>query len=138
MIQHGSSICVAHAQTMVRLVHESPNVGDSSALPWWYRIFYLHMAGTVLLAARLAEDLFTAEVSHSWDLVIEMLKSHEHLSPFIPQILSSFQTLAGEIPQKSPDYSLPLDTASQVYFQDVFQSMPFDVDSFFFGDDYTH
>lgn len=136
MIHHGASICVQNAQRMIDLIHTSTLTPSPNVIPWWYRIFYLHMAGTVLLAAMLASEIYTDSVRNSWDKLILLTQSHEHLSPFIEKMLLSFQSLATQIAGlASQDYIAPSDMLAQTYFQDIFQGLPFDIDGFFFRND---
>lgn len=137
LFQYGASICVNSAQKMVSLVHEhhKPD-GTIGILPWWHRIFYLHVAGTILIAAMLRTDLFTPIVSESWSRAMSALRAHEHLSPFVQQCVTTFQTLSRRIldthhPTGGEQFPPP-EGSSNTYFQDVVQDMGFDPDMFLF------
>jgi len=97
-------------------------------------VFYLHVAGTVLIAASLRTELFTPSVSQSWSRAISALQAHSHLSPFVKQCVTTFQTLSSKIRnvQHPGDGGLP-EASSTSYFQDAFQDMGFDADNFLFG-----
>lgn len=57
-------VCVENAQEMIQLVHREHMPGTNiGVLTWWNRVFYLHVAGTVLIAAMLQPDLYTPSVS---------------------------------------------------------------------------
>jgi hypothetical protein len=74
-------MCVETAQKLTSLIIETlePNQ-PMGLLPWWYRVYYLHIAGTNFLAAMFDADLFTTSVSQSWRDVLSALRAHEHLS----------------------------------------------------------
>jgi hypothetical protein len=131
-------LCVTNAQKMVDLVHEhhrnssNPRLGIC-VIPWWYRIFYFHVASTILIAASLRHDLFTLKVSESWDKVMMALHEHEHLSPFITQCIAMFQALKKKIVEMDHGRVAPDNIIPNTYFQDVIHDMGFDPDNFLFG-----
>ncbi|KAJ5364248.1 uncharacterized protein N7496_009961 [Penicillium cataractarum] len=86
-----AGICVETAQKIVSMILDSlePNV-SMGLLPWWYRVYYLHIAGTTFLAAMLS-DLFTESVSQSWHSMLTGLREHKHLS-FASQLLKRSQS----------------------------------------------
>jgi len=132
-----ASLCVENAQKMINLVLEQQKPDSITIiLSWWHRVFYLHVASTILVAAMLRADLFTPAVSLSWNRAMSTLRAHEHLSPFIHQCVANFQTLASRISDNCHPVS-GQDPASEglsnIDFQDVFQDMAFDPDSFFLG-----
>jgi hypothetical protein len=133
-----ASLCVENAQKMIALVLEQykPD-GTTIVLSWWHRIFYLHVASTILVGAMLRADLFTQSVSQSWNGAMSTLRSHEHLCPFVPQCVANFESLASKISVTchtgSSSQVPPSEGVSNIYFQDVFQDMAFDPDNFLFG-----
>jgi hypothetical protein len=98
IIHDCACICIRSAQNIVSNIHEHYNANSGGILiPWWLRLFYLHVAATVLIAARLQPDLFPQfEISKSWDQLISILHAHEHLSPFVSQSKIALQTLSFE------------------------------------------
>ncbi|KAF4625816.1 hypothetical protein G7Y89_g12348 [Cudoniella acicularis] len=134
-----ASLCIDSAQKMIALVHEQQKPdGTIGILPWWHRVFYLHVAGTILIAAMLRADLFTPTVSQSWSKAMSALRAHEYLSPFVQQCVATFQTLSSKIsgthhPGGGSGQFGPPEGSSNTYFQDVFQDMGFDPDNFLFG-----
>lgn len=138
LLQDSAVFCIESAQKMVTIIHEHLQSNKTIGfLPWWHRVFYLHIAGTILIAAMLREGLFTADASQSWNEVIKTLRAHAHLSPFVQHCVDSFQTLALRISEtyhrSTVEGQAPSDGASLAYFQDVFQDMAFDPDHVLFS-----
>jgi hypothetical protein len=134
-------MCIEAAQNMTSLVVETLEPDRSTGLlPWWLRIYCLHIAGTHLLAAMFRSDLFTDSVSQSWDNTLSALGAHEHLSSYVQQCIRTFEMLSTKI-------RYPNDTdgghghgdgtrtqgASDVWSDDIFADINFDFDSFLFG-----
>lgn len=132
-------MCVEAAHQITSLIVETPEPDESMGLlPWWYRIYYLHIAGTNFLAAMFGSDLFTESVSHSWHNVLSALRVHEHLSTYVPQCIRTFETLSTRILEtrySNPDGSgnATLEETSGLFGDDIFQDMGFDFDSFLYG-----
>ncbi|KAK4042018.1 hypothetical protein C8A01DRAFT_44909 [Parachaetomium inaequale] len=171
IVQESAVLCVENAQKMIALIVDecrtttpSPPQADGAGgidiigvIPWWYRVLYLHVAGTVLMAATLQPRLCTPAVSESWARAMAALRIHEHLSPFVSQCLATFEALssgmaAGGQPQQQQQqqqqqpYGGPPPPAAQgglnvnnnaaavAPLQDVlFQDMVFDADALLFG-----
>jgi hypothetical protein len=107
-------------------------------IPWWNRILYLHVAGTTLIAATLRSDLFTPSISQSWNQVMQLLREHAYLSPFVEQCVEMFENLSTRILEThhSNENRFSISTqegALNMYFQDVFQDLAFDPNEFSFG-----
>lgn len=132
-----ASLCVENASKIVDLVYENnKSNGITGVIQWWYRLFYLHIAGTIFIAAMLRSDLFKPAVSQSWSRMMSILRAHEHLSPYVQQSVATFETLAFKISESLNQGSgqpTTLDGSSNTYFQDIFQDMGFDHDNFLFG-----
>lgn len=160
ILQDCASLCVDNAQKMISVVDDRCRRGRRPAadgavgvLPWWYRVFYLHVAGTVLVAATLRADLYTPALTRSWYTAMAGLRAHEHLSPFVRQCVAAFQALSVRISPESMHQqqqqhqqqpggererqpASPAEAASNnaTYFQDVFQEMGLaNPDNFLFG-----
>lgn len=139
-------LCIESAQKMTELVDQEHNPGpDLGSIMWWHRVFYLHVAGTVLLASMLqADDLFTQSVSRSWQVAMRALRAHAHLSASVQQCVATFDTLSAKISDAqhlvsgADRVSLdPLRGCDEPFsgadFQDVFQDLGIDLDSCLFG-----
>lgn len=140
LLRECAGMCVEAAQKVTSLIIETLEPDESiGLLPWWYRIYYLHIAGTHFLAAMFGSDLFTEAVSQSWHNVMSALRAHEHLSTYVQQCIQTFETLSARIlgarlPSPIGAWDVPHeDGPSGLVFDDMFQDMGFDFDKFLFG-----
>lgn len=131
MIRHGALQCVENAQRMIDLVDQDSQ-GSTHHIPWWYRIFHLHMAGSILLAAMQSVDLFTPAVSESWQQTLSAIKRHENLCSYVPQFAALLQSLSRKIRQ--PGRSDSPEELSDAQFHDMFEEFGFHNDGFLFED----
>ncbi|PWY80813.1 hypothetical protein BO94DRAFT_520762 [Aspergillus sclerotioniger CBS 115572] len=131
LLQDSATICIETARSITSLILETHDPNEPiGLLPWWYRIYYLHIAGTIFLAAMFGSDLFTTAVSQSWDQVMFALRAHEHLSTYVQQCVWTFESLSRRV--------LDADVPSQKgiagsFFDDIFQEVGFDFDNYLFG-----
>lgn len=140
VVKDCAEICIENAQAMISLVQKVHTPGETFGITiWWTRIFYLHLAGTILIAAMLRADLFTASVSQSWDTAMHLLRAHAHLSPSIQQCVTVFSTLSLKIIEAHPSpthHPLTQDDGmgvSNSHFHDVLHDMGSDLDNSLFG-----
>lgn len=132
-------LCIESAQQMISLVQREYTPGENfGVIPWWHRILYLHLAGTILIAAMLRADLVTPSVTQSWDTAMLVLRAHCHLSALVKQCVTTFQTLSSKImgaqsPVGRQDGHLDSSGPPNGYFHDLFQDVEFDVDNSVFG-----
>lgn len=133
-----ASMCVGIAQNMISQMDKCCQVDASSVglMPWWYRIFYLHLASTVLVIAHLRAELVSSTpASQHWDLAMAGLQAHEHLSPFVKQCVASFQMLAAKVSLiTAPKHDSGFVAPQVANVQDIFHDMT-NLDSFIFGMD---
>ncbi|KAL6797213.1 hypothetical protein GGI42DRAFT_90536 [Trichoderma sp. SZMC 28013] len=137
MIQHGAFQCILNAQRMIALLDKNCNANEYACrMPWWSRIFYLHMAGTILLAAMQSTSLFTEAVSDSWQQTLSVFKKHEHLSLYIPQYATLFQSLARKAShmRHPPENTGFMEELSDTQFHDTFLEFGFHNDDFLFDE----
>jgi hypothetical protein len=116
-----AGLCVDSAQALASLVIETLKAGAGEPmglLPWWYRIYYLHIAGTTFLAAMFVPDLYTDSVAQSWRSVISALRDHQHLSAYVQECICTFETLAARILE--PQSSNPLNNTRSPFSDDDF------------------
>lgn len=139
LLRECAGMCVEAAQKVTSLIIETLEPDESMGLlPWWYRIYYLHIAGTNFLAAMFGSDLFTESVAQSWHNVMSVLRAHEHLSTYVPQCIRTFETLSTrtlETRYPNPDGSgdvLLEEGTSGFFFDDIFKDVGFDFDNFLF------
>ena len=143
LVREGARMCIEAAQRMTSLVVETLEPDKSTGLlPWWLRIYCLHIAGTHLLAAMFRSDLFTDSVLQSWDNTLSALHAHEHLSSYVQQCIRAFEMLSTRILDTrniNTDGShgngdgTRTQGASDVLSDDIFADINFDFDSFLFG-----
>lgn len=138
-------LCVENAQKMVELVDWEHNPGSEyRSMTWWHRVFYLHVAGSVLLASMLQpEDLFTQSVSQSWQTTMLRLRAHAHLGASVQQCIATFEKISTRITESQQTGS-SADKASVVHppsdrpfssehFEDVLHDLGIDLDGSIFG-----
>lgn len=140
LLRECAGLCVETAQKLTSLIIETLEPNEPMGLlPWWYRVYYLHIAGTNFLAAMFEADLFTASVSQSWRDVLSALRAHEHLSIYVQQCIRTFELLSTRIlgtQYPTPDATggmPPEEATSGSLFDHIFQDLGFDCDSFLFG-----
>ena len=139
MTKECATMCLETAQKIVSVVLSSmtPNV-RIGILPWWYRIYYLHIAGTHFLAAMCTTDLYTDSIAESWHSVLSALRAHEHLSEYITQCVTTLESLSVRILQVrcgNPNVDPLKESAPALNFDDIFQEMGFDFNHFLFNQD---
>jgi hypothetical protein len=135
-----AGLCVDSAQTLASLVIDTLEAGESlGLLPWWYRIYYLHIAATTFLAAMLVPDLYTDSVAHSWNSVLSALREHQHLSAYITECICTFESMAARIlePQSSNSLGSARAPSSEddfgLFFDDLFYDTGLDFDGFVYS-----
>lgn len=138
LVRECAAMCIEAAQRLTSLVVETLAPDASMGLlPWWYRIYYLHIAGINFLAAMSTSDLlFTESVSQSWETVMSALRAHTHLSTYVQQCIQLFETLSSRALESnyphpvggSGEACLPLDS---FLVDNLFQGVGYDLDSFF-------
>jgi hypothetical protein len=124
------------------LVIETLEAGESlGLLPWWYRVYYLHIAGMTFLAAMFVPELYTDSVVQSWHSVISALRDHQHLSAYVQQCICTFETLSARILEPRSSDSLDntrapfSDNDFGFVFDDLFCDGVLDFDGFVFSTD---
>lgn len=137
LLKECARTCVDAAQCVTSLVVETLDPGQPiGILPWWTRIYYLHIAGVVFLASMVGSDLFTDSVSRSWQDVLAALRAQVHLSTYIQQCVSTFEALSANISQTNclplQGRGEPLTEGAGCCFDNIFQDIRFDFDEFLF------
>lgn len=134
LVRECAAMCIEAAQRLTSLVMETLEPDSSMGLlPWWYRIYYLHVAGINFLAAMFTSDLFTESVSKSWETVMSALRAHDHLSAYVQQCIRIFETLSARaLESRYPNSvnhgdGLPPDS---FLVDNLFQDVNFDFDDF--------
>lgn len=69
---------------------------------WWYNVFYVYSAATVLIAAKLAPtivwELGEASLTRSWQQATDILQAYKPFSDSIPKLVAALQVLDDEVP----------------------------------------
>lgn len=131
-------MCIEAAQSLTSLIADThePDV-EFGLFPWWYRIYYLHIAGTNFLAAMFAPELFTESVRQTWHELMSVLRAHEHLSTYVPHCIWRFETLSARILEaRGAGGDAGRDEAlgyGHGLYEDIFQDISFDFDDPIFG-----
>ncbi|KAK1995023.1 fungal-specific transcription factor [Colletotrichum falcatum] len=99
VVQQCAMVCVEAAQGLVSsIVRFQRRDGSLGLLPaWWYRVFYVYTAATVLVAARLRPAVFSSpEISRSWNQAMGLLHDHESLGPSARRCAAALQILSAK------------------------------------------
>ena len=127
LIKTCATMCIEAAQRMASVVIETLEPeAPVGLMPWWQRIFHLHIAATIFLASMFTPLLYTQAVEQSWAGVLAALRAHEHICPHVAECVCTLETLAERI--------LAARREESASAMDVFQSMGMD-GSFLFGPD---
>ncbi|KAK2608940.1 hypothetical protein QQS21_002516 [Conoideocrella luteorostrata] len=142
LLKECAAMCVETAQRVTSLIIDTLEPGESiGLLPWWYRIYYLHIAGITFLAAMFTPELFDESISQSWRDVMSTLRSHVHLSAYVQQCIAIFETLSTRIletrkPKSDGGESVqPDEGADDFLMEDIFQDFGLDFNNYLFGTD---
>ncbi|KAH7323193.1 fungal-specific transcription factor domain-containing protein [Stachybotrys elegans] len=105
LVEQSAQFCVSTAQNIISILLEyQPRDGTVGFLPsWWYRVYYLYSAATILIAARLRPRAFpTVDINQSWSQAMSVLQDHEHISPSARRCLAALQILSAKMMQFAP------------------------------------
>lgn len=74
---HFAYLCSESAMDLIQGVYDSLNTGPGVGAAWWYNLYYLYTASTILLAAHLvpgvSDMLDQNRVARSWTMVEEVM-----------------------------------------------------------------
>ncbi|KAF4984053.1 hypothetical protein FZEAL_666 [Fusarium zealandicum] len=105
VIEQGALFCVATAQKMITtlLKHQTSDSTVGLLPAWWYRVYYVYSAATVLIAAKLRPDIFSAvDIGRSWGQAISVLKAHEKFGQSARRCVAALHILSSKILQAVP------------------------------------
>ncbi|POR31023.1 Fungal transcription factor [Tolypocladium paradoxum] len=105
VMQQCAYFCVDTAQCIIGLLLKyQATDGTVGLLPaWWYRVYYVFSAATVLIAAKLRADMFPPEeVNRAWNQAMEVLQAHEELGQSPKRCVAALQILASKIVPSVP------------------------------------
>ncbi|KAH6993592.1 fungal-specific transcription factor domain-containing protein [Fusarium venenatum] len=109
VIQQSAMFCVATAQNMINtlVAHQSMDRTVGLLPAWWYRVYYVYSAATVLIAAKLRPDIFSAAgIGQSWGQAISLLKTHEQFGQSAKRCVTALHILSSKILQATSRGSL--------------------------------
>ncbi|KAJ6781282.1 hypothetical protein PWT90_05041 [Aphanocladium album] len=92
--------CVATARATIKIFFDHQvSDGTVGLLPaWWYRLYYLFSASTVLIAAKLRPDVFPAEeINQSWEQAIHVFETLQHVSQSAQKCVTALRILSTKI-----------------------------------------
>ncbi|KAK9350221.1 fungal-specific transcription factor domain-containing protein [Lipomyces doorenjongii] len=162
LLQNAATMYLEAAQQIATLVIETVEPDQPiGLLPWWYRLYYLHIAGANFLAAMIRPELFSDSIAESWEGVLLALRGHQHLCAYAAQCVRTFERLASRIRGR---WARPVgagvgvgastcegrggtsagvgvsagaleveESTPGICFDDIFQNIDFEIDSFLFG-----
>lgn len=97
-------LCVSTAQSVIStlLKHQTAD-GTVGLLPaWWYRVYYVYTAATVLIAAKLRPGVFLgADLSRSWSEAMSVLKTHEKFGQSARRCVAALHFLSAKMKHDS-------------------------------------
>ncbi|KAK4118552.1 hypothetical protein N657DRAFT_583484 [Parathielavia appendiculata] len=102
LVQQAASLCVATAQEVVSvLVRFEAHDGTVGLLPaWWYRLYFVYSAATILIVARLRPELAGEDgLQRSWDEAVSVLRAHERFGESARRCVAVLNILSGRIMQ---------------------------------------
>ncbi|KAH8700820.1 fungal-specific transcription factor domain-containing protein [Talaromyces proteolyticus] len=91
--------CIKAAQQLVELIHSNlQQDGSMGPLPaWWYNVFYIYTAATVMTATRLypsvATDIDESLLTQSWNCALETLRAYQEYSRSAKRCLVTLEVL---------------------------------------------
>lgn len=122
-----ANICVDTAKEMISVLgrYQARNVGPTEPIPgnidpetssqnvygststrkedigllpaWWYRVYYLYSAASILVVAKLRPDVFvTSDVQQAWDEVMSLLERHKRFGLAAHRCLAALDILGGQ------------------------------------------
>lgn len=103
-------LCVSTAQEVIStLLKHQVSDGTVGLLPaWWYRVYYVYTAATVLIAAKLRPEVFPgAELSRSWSQAMSVLKTHEKFGPSARRCVAALHFLSAKMVQEGASSEPP-------------------------------
>ncbi|VUC32435.1 unnamed protein product, partial [Clonostachys rosea] len=102
--------CISAAQELISVLHKRCMSTDGRPSHWWFAVFYLFTAGTVILAFKSSPKLralqtdANGQMERSWAMAIEILSIFErHGNVFARRCLWILATSLNQISQASPD-----------------------------------
>jgi hypothetical protein len=93
-------LCLSTAQQLIAALLQYQAIdGTIGLLPaWWYRVYYVYTAATVLIAAKLRPDVFAkADLNRAWSQAMSVLKAHEGFGQSVRKCVTALHFLSSKI-----------------------------------------
>ncbi|KAH8660148.1 fungal-specific transcription factor domain-containing protein [Xylariales sp. PMI_506] len=100
LVQQCAMLGVATAQKVTSVLKRfERDDGSIGLLPaWWYRIYYVYSAATILIVAKLRPDVFPLEdVERAWGEAMSVLEAHERFGQSARRCGASLSILSARI-----------------------------------------
>ncbi|KAI9162789.1 Sorbicillinoid biosynthetic cluster transcription factor sor3 [Paramyrothecium foliicola] len=100
VIHQCAILCLATAQQLIAALLQYQGIdGTIGLLPaWWYRVYYVYTAATVLIAAKLRPDIFAkADLHRAWSQAMSVLKAHEGFGQSVRKCVTALHFLSSKI-----------------------------------------
>ena len=100
--QQCASLCATVAQSMISVLATFQRQdGTVGLLPaWWYRVYYVYSAATILIVAKLRPDVFPlADINKSLGEAMTVLEAHEQFGQSPRRCLAALNILSSQILQ---------------------------------------
>ncbi|EXL89934.1 hypothetical protein FOIG_16783 [Fusarium odoratissimum NRRL 54006] len=102
VMQQCSNLCLMAAHDLIAVIYANLDVEPSSPLPaWWYCVFYVYTAATILLAAQIKPVIEEGSVaysrSESWDHAMTILKSYQRYGESARRCMATLKLLSSKI-----------------------------------------
>ncbi|CAK7238453.1 hypothetical protein SEUCBS140593_010703 [Sporothrix eucalyptigena] len=102
--QDVAAICVETAKATIDVLERfGPGANPASRddiglLPaWWYRVYYLYSAASILVLAKLRPDLFpAADTQRAWDQAMRLLDGHKRFGLAAHRCVAALEILGGQ------------------------------------------
>ncbi|KAJ5679442.1 hypothetical protein N7462_007686 [Penicillium macrosclerotiorum] len=105
IVEQSATFCVTTAENIIALLDEYQTFdGTVGLLPaWWYRVYYLYTAATILITARLQPEVFDITVlAQSWRKAMSLLKMHERFGPSARRCVTALHILSSKMLEVAP------------------------------------
>ncbi|KAM0322186.1 hypothetical protein ACHAQA_009676 [Verticillium albo-atrum] len=105
VVEQGALFCVSTAQNIIAVLLEHQTSDNTIGLlpAWWYRVYYVYSAATILIAAKLRPEIFpAAEIGRSWSQAMAVLKSHERFGQSAKRCVAALHILSSKMLQAAP------------------------------------
>lgn len=129
MLRECALLCVSTAQDIISTLLRHQTVdGTVGLLPaWWYRVYYVYTAATVLIAAKLRPDVFSrADLGRSWGEAMAVLGRHERFGQSARRCTAALHFLASKMGQEDATEGYEDGNVEQVQCADFVSDLSFD------------